>query len=54
MIAFENGFIVVLSAQNWNEVNHELFSVQEFHSTITNICVNSQVGKLLSAGDNGQ
>jgi hypothetical protein len=54
VVAFEQGFIVVLSAQNWQEVNHELFSVQEFHNTITHVCVNSQVGKLFTAGDNGQ
>jgi hypothetical protein len=53
-VAFEKGFFVILSAQNWSEVNHELFSVQEFHSTITNICVSSQANKLFTAGDNGQ
>jgi hypothetical protein len=54
VIGFENGFFVVLSAQNWNEVNHELFSVQEFHNSITYISVNMQAGKLFVAGDNGQ
>jgi hypothetical protein len=54
VVAFEHGFIVVLSAQDWQSVNHELFSVQEFHNTITQICVNVQAGKLFTAGDNGQ
>ncbi|KAI6201750.1 WD repeat-containing protein 19 [Aphelenchoides besseyi] len=54
VIGFEHGFLVVLSAQNWNEVNHELFSVQEFHNTISYICLNTDVGKLFTAGDNGQ
>ncbi|KAI6188532.1 WD repeat-containing protein 19 [Aphelenchoides besseyi] len=45
VIGFEHGFLVVLSAQNWNE---------EFHNTISYICLNTDVGKLFTAGDNGQ
>lgn len=53
-VAFERGFIAVLSVQDWQDVNHELFSVQEFHSNITSICVSISAGKLFTAGDNGQ
>uniref|UniRef100_A0A1I7STJ9 Intraflagellar transport protein 122 homolog n=1 Tax=Bursaphelenchus xylophilus TaxID=6326 RepID=A0A1I7STJ9_BURXY len=54
MIAFEMGFLVVLSAQDWNDVNHELFSVQEFTSTITCLYTSLSCERLFSGADNGQ
>ncbi|CAD5215524.1 unnamed protein product [Bursaphelenchus okinawaensis] len=54
MIAFELGFLVVLSAHDWNDVNHELFSIQEFTNTITCIHANFECDKIFTGSDNGQ
>lgn len=54
VVAFEHGYLVVLSAQNWGDVNHELFSVQEFHSAVTSVHVSLACEKLFTSGDNGQ
>lgn len=54
IVAFEGGFISVLSALDFKSVSEELLSVQEFTRPITCLHANAGCSKLFIGGDTGQ